>query len=88
MSITIKELVDVVAETGEVTKVKAEAQIAALFAKVGETLKAGDEVTIRDFGRFFVKVRPARTGRNPKTGESVAVPAKSIIKFAPRGSLK
>lgn len=88
MSITIKELVDVVAVAGEVTKVKAEEQIVALFAKVGESLKAGEEVTIRDFGRFFVKQRPARTGRNPKTGASVEVPAKNVIKFAPRGSMK
>lgn len=88
MSITIKELVDVVAEAGETTKVNAEKQIVALFEKVGASLKAGEEVTIRDFGRFYVKTRPARTGRNPKTGAAVEVPAKNVIKFAPRGSMK
>ncbi len=88
MSITIKELVEVVAEAGGVTKVKAEEQVVALFAKMGASLKAGDEVTVRDFGRFYIKTRPARTGRNPKTGESVEVTAKNVIKFAPRGSMK
>jgi len=88
MSITIKELVVAAAEVGGVTKVKAEEQILAVFAAIGAALKGGQEVTVRDFGRFYPKTRPARVGRNPKTGASVQVPEKTVIKFAPRGSMK
>lgn len=88
MSITIKELVDASASASGTTKRQAAAILEAAFAKAGEELRAGNEVTIRNFGRFFPKVRDARTARNPKTGEAVQVPAKTVYKFSPRGSLK
>lgn len=88
MSTTIKELVDVVAETGEVTKVVATKQVEALFDLITSKLKEGEEVVVRNFGRFYTKVRPARTGRNPKTGEPVQIAEKQVVKLSPRGDLK
>lgn len=88
MSITIKELTDTVAGAAGITKKAAEAGIVALFGKMTDTLKEGGEVTVRDFGRFYGKVRNARTGRNPKTGAAVQVPAKTVTKFVPRGAMK
>lgn len=88
MSITIKEVTDVVASTAGITKKAAEAGLVAALGLMTETLKSGGEVTLRDFGRFYGKVRNARMGRNPKTGESVQVPEKTVIKFVPRGSMK
>lgn len=88
MSTTIKELVNVAAEAGQLTKVAAESLLAAVFGEISNQLKAGNEVVIRDFGRLYSKVKPARTARNPKTGEVVQVAEKTVIKFAPRGSLK
>jgi DNA-binding protein HU-beta len=98
MSITIKELVDVAATASGTTKKAAEevvtavfgkiAVVTAVFGKIAEALKAGEEVTVRDFGRFHHKTRDARTARNPRTGESVQVPAKTVIKFTPRGAMK
>jgi DNA-binding protein HU-beta len=88
MSITIKEIVeDVVKVTGS-TKTQAEQVISAVFDRVSSELKSGNEVTIKNFGRFFTKQKPARNARNPKTGETVQVPEKTVIKFAPRGELK
>ena len=46
-----------------------------------KTLKGGDEVVFPDLGKFLVKKRPARTARNPITGESVKVPAKIVPQF-------
>lgn len=88
MSITIKELTDAAAETSGLTKKAAEAVVASVFAKMGEALKDGEEVTVRDFGRFHLKTRDARTARNPRTGAAVQVPAKTVIKFTPRGAMK
>ena len=88
MSVTIKELTNVVADTAGITKRAGEEVVAAVFAAIGTALKSGEEVTVRDFGRFYGKTRPARTGRNPKTGEAVQVPEKTVIKFSPRGAMK
>jgi nucleoid DNA-binding protein len=88
MSITIKELTAVVAENGGITKTAAEKLVSSVFDAIGATLKAGEPVTIRNFGRFYTKVRPARAARNPKTGEAVQVAEKTVFKFVPRGDLK
>lgn len=88
MSITIRELTGVVAEASGLTKVDSEKAISALFDAIGASLKAGEEVTVRNFGRFFSKVKPARAARNPKTGEPVQVAEKTVFKFAPRGDMK
>lgn len=52
-----------------------------IIEKICQSLEKGDRVEIRGFGSFSLHHRGARTGRNPKTGESVNVPAKSIPYF-------
>lgn len=52
-----------------------------IIEKICQSLEKGDRVEIRGFGSFSLHYREARTGRNPKTGESVCVPAKSIPYF-------
>jgi len=88
MSVTIKELVTVVAEQNDLTKVAAEKVISDVFSSITSSLQAGDEVVIRNFGRLYLHERPARKGRNPKTGEEINIAAKTVIKFSPRGDLK
>lgn len=88
MSITIKELVDSSSTATGLTKKVTEQVLVAAFSAAGAALKAGQEVTVRDFGRFYQKTRPARQARNPRTGAAVQVAEKTIIKFSPRGSLK
>ena len=58
-----------------------EETIKLIIEKVCQSLEKGDRVEIRGFGSFSLHYREARTGRNPKTGESVKVPAKSIPYF-------
>lgn len=50
--------------------------VSSVFEEITDALAAGDRVELRGFGAFSVKERDARTGRNPRTGESVEVPAK------------
>lgn len=88
MSLTIKELAASVAEQSNLTKKTAESLIEVVFAEITNGIKDGQEVTVRDFGRFYPVVRAARVARNPKTGATVNVDEKTIIKFAPRGNLK
>lgn len=88
MSITIKELIDRAAEVSGSTKRVAEATVEAVFDEITNALKEGQEVTIRNFGRFYSKQRDAREGRNPKTGEAIHIEEKTVIKFVPRGEMK
>ncbi len=60
---------------------------AALAAMV-ESLQAGEKIEIRGFGRFGIRQRGPRTGRNPTTGAAVDVPAKRICYFKPGKTLR
>ena len=60
----------------------------AVFEAVGEALANGEEVRIVGFGTFTTKSRPARTGRNPRTGESLEIPASAAPAFKPGKVLK
>ena len=55
--------------------------VSTVFDEITEALSRGDRVELRGFGAFSVKVREARTGRNPRTGESVEVPRKTVPFF-------
>jgi integration host factor subunit beta len=58
------------------------------FDSISEALGNGDKVELRGFGSFKVKERPSRIGRNPKTGQTVNVPAKKVPYFKPGKELK
>ncbi len=71
------ELVELVADRVDTLSRKdAEIIVDAIFDGIAGTLTKGDRVEIRGFGSFTVKDRAARQGRNPKTGETVQIPAK------------
>ena len=59
----------------------AELAVAEILGAVGAALSRGGRVEIRGFGSFSLNYRPPRIGRNPKTGESVTVPAKRVPSF-------
>lgn len=63
------------------TKVQAEQVVETIISSVISTLKKGDEVSIAGLGIFSAKVRAAREARNPRTGETVKVPAMRVPKF-------
>lgn len=70
------------------TKAEAERAVEALFESIVGEMKKGGEVSIAGFGIFSVKKRAARTARNPRTGESVKVPAMNVPKFRAAKALK
>lgn len=81
-------LVDKVNEMLGTTKAEAERVVDGIFDTITGTLKKGDEVSIAGFGVFSAKMRAARTARNPRTGESVNVPAQRVPKFRAAKALK
>jgi nucleoid DNA-binding protein len=84
------QLVDVVQrELGrDVSKAAAERALNAVLAAIGRGLKTGDSVQLVGFGTFRVSKRAARMGRNPKTGEAIAVKASKTVRFAAGQGLK
>jgi integration host factor subunit alpha len=91
MSTTIKNLVDAVHETHSdlgLTKQSIADVIDSVLETVSQSLLNGEDVVLRNFGRIYVKTKPARLARNPRTGDPVNVPEKQVIKFAPRGTMK
>ena len=55
--------------------------VAAVFERIGSALARGDRVELRGFGAFSIRARGARVGRNPRTGNEVAVPSKAVPHF-------
>lgn len=83
-----KELIDSVADEADLTKESAAAAVDALLDSITKTLKKGDSVRIAGFGNFEVTRRKASTGRNPRTGEPVKIPASNVPKFKAGKGLK
>ncbi len=82
------ELVSALASKTDVSKAEAAKNVEAFVDVVVDTLKKGDQIAITGFGSFYPKHREAREGRNPRTGEKVAIPAKTSAAFRPASVLK
>jgi DNA-binding protein HU-beta len=82
------ELIAAVAAKTELTKKDTEATIAATLDVITEALAKDDKVALAGFGIFEVKTREARTGRNPRTGETMTIPASSVVTFKASSTLK
>ena len=85
---TKADLVEEVTQIGDLTRRDGEVVVDTVFDAVIQALQAGDKIEIRGFGSFRIRQRKPRTGRNPKTGEKVEVPAKKIPFFKPSKELK
>ena len=82
---------DIIAQVHDVlggTKADAERTVETVVDSIVSGLKKGDEVSIAGLGIFTAKMRPARTGRNPRTGESIQIPAMRVPKFRASKALK
>jgi DNA-binding protein HU-beta len=76
------ELVDKVADRADVTKKQADAVITATIDSIMEAVAAGEKVTLVGFGSFEPRERKAREGRNPKTGDTMMIPATKVPAFS------
>jgi|TARA_R110002126_G_scaffold13118_1_gene56259 DNA-binding protein HU-beta len=83
-----KELIDAIAERSELTKSQAEKALSSFIDTVSVTLSKGDSVELVGFGKFEVKNRAARDGRNPQTGETIKIKASKVPAFKAGKGLK
>lgn len=82
------DIVNRVADRTGVPKMKAEQAVDALFHSMKEALMRGERIELRGFGVFVVKPRKRGVGRNPRTGEEVAIPSGKTIRFKPGKELQ
>ena len=82
------ELIDAVAASSDLPKAQASRAVDAVIDVISRTLRGGDQVTIVGFGTFLVRERDARTGRNPRTGETIQIPASKMPSFKAGKGLK
>jgi len=82
------DIIDLVHEKLGTTKKQAEEVVDTIFAAITDSLKRRDKVSISDFGIFDARARAARKARNPRTGETVDVPATTVPKFRASRALK
>ncbi len=82
------EFVGAVADAAEMTKADAERAVEAVFKVVKKALKSGDSISLVGFGTFSVRKRAARTGRNPRTGETIKIKASKVPAFKAGKGLK
>ena len=82
------ELIDAVANAADMTKADATKAVDAFIGVVTDALKEEDQVTLVGFGTFLVRQREARSGRNPRTGETIQIAASKVPSFKAGKALK
>ena len=82
------EFIERVAQEAEVSTSEAQKHFEAFERVVTEALKGGEEVQITGFGKFSVRERKAREGRNPRTGEKIKIAAQRVPAFSAGNALK
>ncbi|GHE33972.1 integration host factor subunit beta [Vulcaniibacterium thermophilum] len=88
-AMTKSELIELLAQRqGHLKGEDVDLAVKALLEMMGGALASGERIEIRGFGSFSLHYRPPRMGRNPKTGESVALPAKHVPHFKPGKELR
>jgi DNA-binding protein HU-beta len=86
--VNISELIDHVAAETKATKAQAKHLVDTVFGAIHTAAGKGHEVSVPGFGKFKVQAKPARTGRNPRTGAAVKIAASKKVVFQPAKALK
>jgi len=81
MGLNKSQLIANVAKDAGLTKVQAEKAVKSTFDNIADAMSKGENVTLIGFGTFSVYKRAARKGKNPRTGETIKIPAKQAVKF-------
>ena len=82
------QMIDVIAAAADISKTSASHALDALLDGITDSLKQGQQVVITGFGTFTAKERAARTGRNPRTGETIQIAASKVAGFKAAKALK
>lgn len=81
------QLAEAIAETAGITKAQAKRAIEAFISTTAEAMKAGEKIILIGFGTFEAVNKPARKGRDPRTGATIQIAAKKVVKFKPGAQL-
>ncbi|RLJ64834.1 HU family DNA-binding protein [Sulfurisoma sediminicola] len=82
------ELIEIAAKEADISKAAAERALSAMIGAVVKTVSKGDTVALIGFGTFKSAKRAARTGKNPKTGAAIKIPATTVPKFSAGATFK
>lgn len=82
------EMIDAVAEAADISKASASRALDGALDAITKSLKKGDSITLVGFGTFSVRKRAARSGRNPRTGETIKIKASKVPGFKAGKALK
>ncbi len=77
------DIISAMADSADISKLQAQKALDAVLDSITGALKNEEKVTLVNFGTFFIASRSARAGRNPRTNESIEIPAKRVAKFKP-----
>jgi nucleoid DNA-binding protein len=88
VQLTKADLIDTVADEGELSKRQAGQIVDLILDEIKSALQKGDRVALTPFGSFVVRTRRAREGRNPKTGERIKIPTRKVPAFVSGKALK
>jgi nucleoid DNA-binding protein len=87
-SMKLDDLVKNIAAGSDLSATKARALLDRVFGDIGDAVARGEEVSLPGFGKFASKARPARSGRNPRTGEAMQIAASTKAVFTPAKAFK
>jgi DNA-binding protein HU-beta len=87
MAMTKDQLISDIAEAIDTPKNIVRAALEQLSEIVSDALENGDEITLPGIGKLKVSERPARSGRNPQTGQALQIAAKKVVKYVPAKAL-
>ncbi|GAB4357274.1 MAG: DNA-binding protein HU-beta [Gammaproteobacteria bacterium] len=82
------DLIEAIAESADISKAAATRALDAVTSSISDALRKGDQVSLVGFGTFLVRERAARSGRNPKTGETINIAASKVPAFKAGKALK
>ena len=82
------QLIEKMMSETKISKAQAVRAVTSLVDNIGNSLKSGEKVVLAGLGTFSVKMRKGRTGRNPRTGESLQIPERKVVRFKAGKTLK
>lgn len=82
------DLIKAISDETKLAKKEASQALDAIFQVIEQSLSQGEDISLIGFGSFKVSKREERSGRNPRTGDSMTIPAMKVVKFSPGKGLK
>ena len=88
MSFTKEHIIDTIYNSSDLSKIESRQAVESLLEIIKKTLESGEDVLISGFGKFCVKKKNERRGRNPATGNDLMLGARRVVKFKCSGLLR